>query len=346
MEKARGQHPHGVTAHYITPEEKARMMAGSRQATIETRIITAEQKAASSDQGVENIEDKMITGAAAYKVALNVGSDHLWLTENGDPIALVAALELIKTSPNSVYFDFGAFQDEAIPETDEQSLDIDDEEDDDDEDEEGEEYETENDGDAGDKQIVDEDKYTEGFPDEPEKLFPQQYEPPFEPSPQEPPKEKPWLKGQNFGPKEIVPFGARQIAPGAVIVPQPPPDPTPAQKTGNPLVTSYLAPHTNRKELPLEERRMFAWGGTLSSPGVQVYMHPSGIVRVDIDGKVKLQTGVNGNIRVVRIARVEPQSPVSNVTQSPNPATIYRQKQERIPIPQPPKAKLDEGSEF
>lgn len=101
-----------------------------------------------------------------------------------------------------------------------------------------------------------------------------------------------------------------------------------------------------------------AWGGTLSTPGVQVYIHPNGIVRVDVQGRVRVQKGIQGNTRILRIQRLEtpPGGQVRNVTnrtvsasatRSPNPQTFNRNIQaDKIPIPVPTPSKLEDETDF
>jgi len=101
-----------------------------------------------------------------------------------------------------------------------------------------------------------------------------------------------------------------------------------------------------------------AWGGTLSTPGMQVYIHPNGIARVDVQGRVKLQTGISGNVRIFRIQALEHPTGgvVRNVTRTtvtgpkapaqPPQSTTRHMQDDRIPIPTPPKADLDNGADY
>jgi hypothetical protein len=102
------------------------------------------------------------------------------------------------------------------------------------------------------------------------------------------------------------------------------------------------------------ERR--AWGATLSTPGMQVYIHPHGITRVDVQGRVKLQTGKQGNVRMFRIQALEPPKmggEVRKVTYTtvtgpkapaqPPKSTTRRMQDDRIPIPIPPE--IDHAAE-
>jgi hypothetical protein len=102
------------------------------------------------------------------------------------------------------------------------------------------------------------------------------------------------------------------------------------------------------------EREQRAWGGVLTSPGQQVYVHPSGIIRVEVDGPIKLQKGMVGNTRILRITRATPK-PVPIVKAQPiQPATtartsaqvVYQQQNEKIPIPVPKQVEAFDESEF
>jgi hypothetical protein len=86
----------------------------------------------------------------------------------------------------------------------------------------------------------------------------------------------------------------------------------------------------NPLELPLDERRQRAWGGTLSTPGMQVYIHPRGIVRIEVSGQVKVQKGIQNGVRVFRVERMVPATP--------DHTTVYRTSNkppEKIDIPLP-----------
>jgi hypothetical protein len=53
------------------------------------------------------------------------------------------------------------------------------------------------------------------------------------------------------------------------------------------------------------------WGGMLTSPGQQVYIHPSGIIRIEIEGPIRIQRGKSQNIRVLKITRITRQVTVA-----------------------------------
>ena len=116
-----------------------------------------------------------------------------------------------------------------------------------------------------------------------------------------------------------------------------------------------------QRRVPDTSRR--AWGGTLSAPGIQVYMHPKGIARVDVEGRVRIQKGQSGNVRTIRIQALEQQKPggtVRNVTRktvtgpqaaSPNPAAQFRRvagsiEAPPIAIPEPPSIDTDDDTEY
>jgi hypothetical protein len=99
--------------------------------------------------------------------------------------------------------------------------------------------------------------------------------------------------------------------------------------------------HANPLELPLDERRQRAWGGTLSAPGMQVYIHPRGIVRVEVSGQVKVQKGIQNGIRVFRVERMVPITP--DVTyRKPN----IPLPPEKIEIPKPTENVEFDDTEF
>lgn len=119
------------------------------------------------------------------------------------------------------------------------------------------------------------------------------------------------------------------------------PQAAPAQTTFQPPV----------QQEPVSERERLAWGGVLSTPGQTVYFRPD-VIRVEVEGNVKVQKGIQGNVRMMRITRTTPQGPVqlanaihTNVqpplAKSPNPATVYRKANpafpatDKVPIPKP-----------
>lgn len=102
----------------------------------------------------------------------------------------------------------------------------------------------------------------------------------------------------------------------------------------------------------ITEREKRAFGGTLSSPGMQVYLHPQGIIRADVEGPVIVQKGIQGNVRTFRITRKVTVGPTAKPaqarpvnppqTRAPNPQATYRtfqtdqsleEKVEKISIP-------------
>lgn len=116
----------------------------------------------------------------------------------------------------------------------------------------------------------------------------------------------------------------------------------------------------SEEEKRVSETSRRAWGATLSTPGIQVYMHPKGIVRVDVEGPLRIQKGRAGDVRVMRIQRIEQKQggTVRNVTQttvtgaqsrSPNPQAQHRMiDAPKIPIPTPPpiETDTDEDTEY
>jgi hypothetical protein len=123
-------------------------------------------------------------------------------------------------------------------------------------------------------------------------------------------------------------------------------NPLPTHQTNLPQQgVQFVQPTTSNH---ISDREKLAWGGVLSTPGQTVYFR-KGVVRVEVEGKVTVQKGIQGNVRMLRITRVESNNPVqlanavyTNVIpplhQSPNPNVVYRQsmpESEKIPIPRP-----------
>lgn len=304
MEKAPGIHPKHVTAHIITPEEKKRILG--RDATVETQIYPGGLKQ-NSDVQVSSVnkeevsgnppqqesdDEKLITGIAAIKVAMNVGSDHVWLLKTGEAVSLEQAKQL----GDAVYFDFEVFDAEV---------------DDEDEDEVGE--------------------YLEPGEEEVEEILSQGG---IEPVPLEE-SEALLVRNQNIP----IPPPLQQGAEDKKL------ELTPAQKTGNKLTTSYFEngiKNTRLNELPVDQRREMSWGAVLSAPGLQVYMHPRGIVRVNLDGKIRIQKAIEGNVRVLRLTRLEQVSPKANIAPTRNPAVSRFRNQDTVTAPNAVEPKKEE----
>lgn len=100
---------------------------------------------------------------------------------------------------------------------------------------------------------------------------------------------------------------------------------------------------------PISDRERMAFGNVLTTPGQTVYIRPN-VIRVEVEGNVRVQKGRQGNVRMMRIVRLDPsgservadafrttvQAPM---VRSPNPAVTYRQSQavmqDRVPVPKP-----------
>ncbi len=102
---------------------------------------------------------------------------------------------------------------------------------------------------------------------------------------------------------------------------------------------------------PVSDRERMAWGGVLSTPGQTVYVRPN-VIRVEVEGNVKVQKGIKGNVRMMRITRheVTGTAQLSHAThntvtgsnvRSPNPSATFRQGQptpvitDKFPVPKP-----------
>lgn len=100
---------------------------------------------------------------------------------------------------------------------------------------------------------------------------------------------------------------------------------------------------------PISERERMAFGNVLTTPGQTVYMRPN-VIRVEVEGNVRVQKGIKGNVRMMRITRLDPvhgdvqlaNAIRTNVqppnVQSPNPPVIYRKAQpvaDKVTVPKP-----------
>lgn len=137
---------------------------------------------------------------------------------------------------------------------------------------------------------------------------------------------------------------------GLVEPPKLSPEPEALPLPPNPIREAELSPNLHT----VTERERRAWGGVLTSPGQQVYVHPSGIVRVEIEGPITLQKAIVGETRILRITRisVQPTPTPKAVSTSPQKTVSYRQLQapkprnEKIPIPEPKQVTGFDESEF
>ena len=79
-------------------------------------------------------------------------------------------------------------------------------------------------------------------------------------------------------------------------------------------VTDDLPPQRPEQSTPMSTQKpegTTTWGGMLTSPGQQVYIHPSGIIRIEIEGPIRIQRGKSQNIRVLKITRITRQVTVA-----------------------------------
>jgi len=265
MEKAIGKWPSIVSAHYVTPEEKARLMAasGGMAAQVSSQIIPNSPKEESKMEPSKE-ESLNVTGIAAIKVAKNLGIEFVWRTKDKTVISLEEAEKIILLSPvdnSDIYFDFDMF-DEIMALQKEQVMDL-----------------------------------------------------------------------------EQYPLYQETETVENVSIPQ---QLSSSQVIHSPIAKSPIV-RQDPLTLPIEQRRERAWGGTLSAPGIQVYIHPKGVVRVEVVGTVRLQKAIQGNLRVFRVERVIPNTPRTNTAPSQNPQVRYQQNQsDKIPIPIPtPTTEID-----
>ncbi len=129
-------------------------------------------------------------------------------------------------------------------------------------------------------------------------------------------------------------------SPGTARVPQP---------------TTAVSPPVEvpERDPATETRERLAWGGVLSTSGQTVYFRPN-VIRIEVEGPVRVQKGQQGNVRMMRISRATPQGTAQLATaiqtpvkpplaRSANPPVTYRQTQGavepdkvRVPRPQVP----------
>lgn len=296
-EPAKGNHPKGVSAVILTPEEaqakkdeiarQQQAIAGSgptaevnaTEATIPAvqhpapgitvtqhipnKAVQVPSKSIPVESTQPETESNLVFGKIAIHMAKKLELPYVWNLE-GQPIDIEVAEEMILSAPNSVVFDIDRLMEVSEEIEDEQEeLDI-----------------TQEDG--------------------------------------------------------IDPFNATLPEPDELAIAdeqQPIPEP-PVQEV--------------KTEHVITEREKRAWGGTLSSPGMQVYIHPKGIIRAQVEGPVLVQKGIQGNVRTFRItkkvtvgstAQNVPAQPVTPPqTRSPNPNVTYSMKNPekiKVPIPKP-----------
>lgn len=327
---APGKHPPNVTAVIINEEERRQKLAeappggggligpGANVTTSYVPNVTEEHAQEMSDQ---------LVGRAALIAARNLGVPYVWSTTTKKKITLESAEAVCRKNPGLIYFDFDALEDIAA-QLDQQKQELNTEEEtnlDGEEYVEGDEIVTaekdEQIGDLSDPAIMAELEASAELQIDPDKEIP--IEDPLAPKPEQ----------RRLSRKEQI-EKVKQEA----------------------LQETALDPQTVAHTITETERR--AWGGTLSTPNMQVYIHPHGIARVDVQGKVKLQTGIVGNVRTFRIQALETSEggTVRNVTRKtvtgpqapaqPPKSTTRRMQNERIPIPVPPKVDLDNGTDY
>lgn len=324
--KAGGKHPANVSAVIITQEEKqARLAAappggggvGGPGASVTTQYVPNV-----FEEQAQDMSDQLV-GRAALITARKLGVPYVWSTTTKKKITLDSAETVCRKNPGLIYFDFDALEeiaaqvDQQKQELEEAEINLD-----------GEEYV------EGDEVVTAEEEVADLSDAEVMAELEESAELHIDPN-KEIPEEDP------LAPKRV----QRRLSREEQI----------ARVRQEALAETAQDPQVSAHTITETERR--AWGGTFSTPGIQVYFHPNGITRVDVQGKVKLQTGIVGNVRTFRIQALERPTGgvVRNVThktvtgpQSPAqpPISETKQMQERIPIPVPPKVDLDEGTDY
>lgn len=146
-------------------------------------------------------------------------------------------------------------------------------------------------------------------------------------------------------PYMAVPTPPVEMVPGAPI---PPGMPVPTPQ--GPLAVQQNVVQGKQHVDPISERERMAFGNVLTTPGQTVYMRPN-VIRVEVEGNVKVQKGIKGNVRMMRITRLDPvhgNVQLANATrttvqapnvQSPNPSVTYRKAQppvaDKVVVPKP-----------
>lgn len=146
------------------------------------------------------------------------------------------------------------------------------------------------------------------------------------------------------------PVSSPILPPAAIQVP--PGFPRPDQSSANLVPQQGIA--QDQPIDPITDRERLAFGNVLTTPGQTVYVRPN-VIRVEVEGNVKVQKGRTGNVRMMRITRLDPVSGNMHLAnavrtnvqppnvQAPNPAVTYRTSQaaaaqavaDRIAVPRP-----------
>jgi hypothetical protein len=149
---------------------------------------------------------------------------------------------------------------------------------------------------------------------------------------------------ENPDPYMAVPVPPAEVVPGAQV---PPGMPVPTQ-SGKMVVQQNVVQGRQHVD-PVSEREKMAFGNVLTTPGQTVYMRPN-VIRVEVEGNVRVQKGIKGNVRMMRITRLDPVSgnvQLANAIRtnvqppnvpSPNPQATYRTAQpepDKVTVPRP-----------
>ena len=145
-------------------------------------------------------------------------------------------------------------------------------------------------------------------------------------------------------PYMAVPVPPAEVVPGAAV---PPGMPVPTE-SGQMVVQQNVVQGRQHVD-PVSEREKMAFGNVLTTPGQTVYMRPN-VIRVEVEGAVRVQKGQFGNVRMMRITRLDPVTgnvQLANAIRtnvqppnvpSPNPQATYRTSQpepDKVTVPRP-----------
>lgn len=324
--KAQGKHPANVQAVIITPEEREAKLAEAPPggggtgpgANVSTHYVPN-----TFEEQAQDMSDQLI-GRAALITARKLGVPYVWSTKTHKKITLQSGETICRKNPGLIYFDFDALED-IVAQVDQEAAELQSE---DDANLEGDEYV------ESDELETDDDESIADLSD-------------------------PAVMAELEQTAELEIDPNKEVPIDDPLAPERAPKPTRAEIIENArqeaLQETALDPEPSGHVITETERR--AWGGTFSTPGIQVYFHPQGITRVDVEGRVKLQTGIVGNVRTFRIQALERPTggEVRNISRTTvtgpkapaqPPKSKTRQMQERIPIPVAPKIDLDDGTDY
>lgn len=338
---AQGKHPPNVTAVIINEQERQERLKQAPPggggtgpgATVRSAIVPSVDSTEIAEEHAQEVSDQL-TGRAALLCAKKLGVPYVWSTQTKKKITLDSAETICRKNPGLIYFDFDALE-EFVGDSDESESD------------EVEYVEDPEIADLEDPNVMaqlERDAELEVDPN-PSFLGPDPLANSEELSLEAPDPEKRHPRRTTRSRSHARARSQEQVQQIKEEVRE--------ETFGEPQAAAHRITETERR----------AWGGTLSTPGMQVYIHPKGIARVDVQGRVRLHTGIKGNVRTFRIQAMERPpvgGTVKNVThttvtgpqaKSPNPQAATRHMQANRPpdipdIPVPSATDYDDGMDY